>query len=67
MYRIGQTKEVFVYVPLYRDRSGRIPVTFDERLDVLMDRKYQLAEEFLKPLPAEDEMSSELVNELLKP
>lgn len=65
VYRIGQKRDVFVYVPIYRDASKRIPVTFDERLDALMERKYRLAEEFLRPLPAEDEIGGELVNELI--
>lgn len=65
VYRIGQKKEVFVHVPIYRDPSGRIPVTFDQRLDELMERKYGLATEFLTPLAAEDELSGELVTELL--
>jgi SNF2 family DNA or RNA helicase len=65
-YRIGQTKEVFVYIPILRDRSGQIPVTFDERLDALMERKYRLAEDFLKPLPPEEGIGGELVDELRK-
>ncbi len=63
-YRIGQTKDVFVYLPLHSDRTGRITVTFDERLDALMERKYRLAEDFLKPLPPESEMGSELFSDL---
>jgi hypothetical protein len=65
VYRIGQDKEVSVYVPIYHDPSGHVPVTFDERLDALMGRKYRLAEEFFKPLPPEDEIGGELVNEML--
>ena len=59
-YRIGQTKEVSVYLPILRDPSGRVAPTFDERLDLLMDRKQRLAEDFLRPLPPEDEMGGEL-------
>ena len=59
-YRIGQTKEVNVYLPILRDPSGRIPVSFDERLDLLMQSKQRLAEDFLRPLTAEDEMGAEL-------
>ena len=36
-YRIGQTKEVSVYLPILRDPSGRVAPTFDERLDLLME------------------------------
>ena len=63
-YRIGQTKEVSVYLPILRDPSGRIEPTFDERLDLLMDRKQRLAEDFLRPLPPEDEMGAELFTDL---
>ena len=59
-YRIGQTKEVSVYLPILHDPSGRVAPTFDERLDLLMDRKQRLAEDFLRPLPPEDEMGDEL-------
>ena len=53
-YRIGQTKDVFVYLPILRDPSGRVTPTFDERLDDLMERKQRLAEDFLRPLPPEE-------------
>jgi SNF2 family DNA or RNA helicase len=63
-YRIGQTKNVMVYLPIMTDPSGRVAQTFDERLDNLMERKKRLAEDFLHPLPAEDEMGSELLTDL---
>ncbi len=63
-YRIGQTKEVSVYLPILRDPSGRVAPTFDERLDVLMEKKQRLAEDFLRPLPPEDEMGGELFTDL---
>jgi hypothetical protein len=63
-YRIGQTKDVSVYLPILRDPSGRVAPSFDERLDVLMNRKQRLAEDFLRPLPPEDEMGGELLGEL---
>ncbi len=63
-YRIGQTKDVLVYLPVLRDPSGRVEPSFDERLDILMNRKQRLAEEFLRPLPPEDEMGGELLNDL---
>jgi len=59
-YRIGQTKDVFVYLPILRDSKGKVPLTFDERLDQLMESKKRLAEDFLKPLPQEDQIASEL-------
>jgi len=63
-YRIGQTKEVSVYLPILRDRSRRVAPTFDERLDLLMDNKHRLAEDFLRPLAPEDEMRDELFGDL---
>jgi SNF2 family DNA or RNA helicase len=63
-YRIGQTKPVYVYLPILHDPSGAIPTTFDQRLDALMERRYRLAEDFLRPLTDEDGLSQELVSEL---
>ena len=63
-YRIGQTKDVSVYLPILRDPSGRVAPSFDERLDVLMDRKQRLAEDLLRPLPPEDDMGDELLRDL---
>jgi SNF2 family DNA or RNA helicase len=63
-YRIGQTKEVSVYLPILRDPSRRVAPTFDERLDLLMDNKHRLAEDFLRPLAPEDEMRDELFGDL---
>ncbi len=63
-YRIGQTREVSVYLPILHDPSGRVSPSFDERLDILMDRKQRLAEDFLRPLPPEEEIGGELINDL---
>ena len=63
-YRIGQTKPVYVYLPILHDPSGAISTTFDQRLDALMERRYRLAEDFLRPLPDEDTLGQELVSEL---
>jgi hypothetical protein len=63
-YRIGQTKEVSVYLPILRDPSRRVAPTFDERLDLLMDNKHRLAEDFLRPLAPESEMGDELFEDL---
>ena len=63
-YRIGQTKEVSVYLPILRDPNGRVSPTFDERLDLLMEGKQRLAEDFLRPLPPEEEMGGELFTDL---
>jgi len=64
VYRIGQPKEVCVYLPILKDPSGRVAPSFDERLNLLMDRKQRLAEDFLRPLPPEDEMGDELFGDL---
>jgi hypothetical protein len=63
-YRIGQSRDVFVYLPILRDSSGRVSPSFDERLDILMNQKQRLAEDFLRPLPAEDELGGELLTNL---
>lgn len=63
-YRIGQSKEVLVYLPILRDPSGRLESTFDERLDSLMERKQRLAEDFLRPLTPEEDLGSELISDL---
>jgi hypothetical protein len=64
VYRIGQTKDVFVYLPIMKDPSGAVATTFDERLDVLMEKKYRVAENFLKPLDTEDDLGEHLYSEL---
>jgi SNF2 family DNA or RNA helicase len=61
-YRLGQTKEVTVYLPILRDETGRISKSFDQLLDELMERKKGLAEgalrtdDFLAPQENEDEV-----------
>lgn len=64
-YRIGQTKDVFVYLPILRDPSGEIAASFDERLDNLMNQKFRLAEDFLTPLPDEDGLGSKVYRDLV--
>jgi SNF2 family DNA or RNA helicase len=60
-YRLGQLKEVHVYLPILEDKTGRIQTTFDQLLDRLMENKKGLAEsalqkdEFLQPRGNEDE------------
>lgn len=63
-YRIGQTKEVSVYLPILRDPSGKISSSFDERLDNLMEGKQRLAEDFLRPLQPEEDLGRELISDL---
>ena len=60
-YRLGQLKEVHVYLPILEDKTRRVTPTFDQLLDQLMDNKKGLAEgalqrdEFLQPRESEDE------------
>ena len=65
-YRIGQNKDVVVYLPILTDPTGRISLTFDERLDALMERKYSLARDFLRPISPEDELEGELHRDLMR-
>jgi SNF2 family DNA or RNA helicase len=60
-YRLGQLKEVHVYLPILEDKTGRVARTFDQLLDELMEGKKGLAEgalqrdEFLRPKESEDD------------
>lgn len=60
-YRLGQQKEVHVYLPILEDKSGRVARTFDQLLDELMEGKKGLAkdalekDDFLRPQESEDE------------
>lgn len=62
-YRIGQVKDVNVYYLIARDPQNAFK-TFDEKLDALIQRRYQMAADFLAPLPAEDEMGKELCGDI---
>ncbi len=63
-YRIGQEKEVYVYLPILTDPAARIGRTFDEILDDLMETKSRLAEDFLRPLAEEAETGTELYQQI---
>jgi hypothetical protein len=62
-YRIGQVKDVNVYYLIARDPQNAFK-TFDEKLDALIQRRCQMAADFLAPLPAEDEMGKELYGDV---
>jgi SNF2 family DNA or RNA helicase len=70
-YRLGQSKDVTVYLPILKDNSGRISRTFDQLLDELMDRKKGLAEgallkdDFLIPQENEDEAGLQVCSGLV--
>lgn len=69
-YRLGQQKEVHVYLPILEDRSGRVARTFDQLLDELMEGKKGLAagaiqkDEFLRPKESEDESALQVFSGL---
>jgi hypothetical protein len=67
VYRIGQEREVHVYLPILQDSQGRIPASFDQKLDELLRFKYEQAREFLSPIPAEPSLAHELIASLSPP
>lgn len=60
-YRIGQTKDVYVYYPTVRDSA--MP-TFEETLDELLQKRRMLAKDMLC---AKGELQSEDFNQILNP
>jgi hypothetical protein len=60
VYRIGQEKPVFVYLPILHDPTGRVKTSFDQGLHSLITEKQEQAREFLTPLPNEDNLGEEL-------
>jgi SNF2 family DNA or RNA helicase len=69
-YRLGQLKEVHVYLPILEDKTKRITQTFDQLLDQLMENKKGLAEgalqkdEFLQPKEREDDAALQVFSGL---
>ena len=63
VYRIGQMRDVHVYYPIATDPAGAFE-TFDEKLDALIQRRRQLAQDFLAPMPEEDALKRELFDDL---
>ena len=63
-YRIGQTRTVHVYYLLAKDPRGQFE-SFDEKLDALIARRRALAADFLAPMPSEEDLGQELVQEIL--
>jgi len=59
VYRIGQTRDVHVYYPIATD-PDRAFETFDEKLQALIQRRWQLAQDFLAPMPGEEALQHEL-------
>jgi superfamily II DNA or RNA helicase/HJR/Mrr/RecB family endonuclease len=59
VYRIGQTKDVHVYYLIATDPKGLFD-TFDQKLDAVIERRRELASEFLAPMPSEEELQHEI-------
>ncbi len=62
-YRIGQTRDVRVYYLIAKDPQGEFR-SFDEIMHDRIQRRRDLATEFLAPMPAEDELKLELAREV---
>ena len=62
-YRIGQSKDVHVYLPITTHPSPEVP-TLDERLDKLLEAKRKIAENAIVPRNPGPVSSSELQNGL---
>jgi hypothetical protein len=65
VYRIGQTKHVTVYLPILRDPRRHIDASFDECLDMMLEKKAVLARDFLQPMAGEDTLAEELRHNLV--
>ena len=65
VYRIGQDKDVHVYYPVAKDPKGLFD-TFDEKLDAVIQRRRELASEFLAPMPSEDEIQREIFERVVE-
>ena len=65
VYRIGQRRDVHVYLPIARDPQ-RAFESFDEKLDALIRRRRELAKDFLAPMPGEGELERELFDSVLQ-
>ncbi len=63
VYRIGQKRDVHVYLLISRDPQGRFR-TFDERLDDLLEQRRTTAESFLLPQGDEGQLARDLVSSL---
>lgn len=63
VYRIGQERDIHVYLPIERDPRGEFR-TFDQCLHQLLVTKEQDARDFLIPLPPEEHLEAELFEHL---
>jgi SNF2 family DNA or RNA helicase len=65
VYRIGQQKDVKVYLPIFKDPRREITPTFDGAVDSLLRKKSDLARDFLFPKDSEESLANELYGTLL--
>jgi len=72
VYRIGQPREVHVYLPILEAPTSQLSKTFDQLLDNLIERKKKLAEgilnkdNFLMPQEQEEQAALEVIIDLEK-
>ena len=62
-YRIGQERDVHVYYLIAKDPQGKFK-SFDEKLDTLVERRRQMASDFLAPMPGEQDLQNELYKDI---
>ena len=62
-YRIGQERDVNVYQFIAQDPAREFK-SFDEKLDALIDKRRQMAADFLAPMPGEQELQGELYRDI---
>lgn len=65
VYRIGQKKEVNVYYLIARDPQN-VFKTFDEKLNALIEKRRKVADDFLAPMPSEEDMGKEIYNDIFE-
>jgi len=64
VYRIGQSKPVYVHLPILRDSTGVLAKSFDQNLHELIEEKLEQAKNFLSPIPEETHLAEELFGKL---
>lgn len=65
VYRIGQNKEVHVYYLLAIDPYNQFK-TFDQKLDDIIQKRRVLANDFLSPMPPEEQLEEELMKSVFQ-
>lgn len=66
VYRIGQTKDVYVYLPIAVDPAYGAGGSFDEKLDDLLTFKRRLSESVIFPTEDSEEDGNAVFDELMK-